>query len=87
MTKLRILIADDHELVRSGARAILRAQNGWRVVGEAGRRSLSLQGLGPLRLRQSGLVAIKHSGANYIGAQLARPRHLIVSRRNTCGLV
>ena len=58
MKKLRILLADDHELVRRGARAILWAQNGWRVVGEARRRSLSLQGLGPLRLRQSGLVAV-----------------------------
>ena len=33
--KLRILIADDHELVRRGARALLNARNGWRVVGEA----------------------------------------------------
>ena len=35
MKKLRIVIADDHELVRRGALAILQAQNGWRVVGEA----------------------------------------------------
>jgi DNA-binding NarL/FixJ family response regulator len=35
MKKLRILIADDHELVRRGALTILQAQNGWRVVGEA----------------------------------------------------
>jgi DNA-binding NarL/FixJ family response regulator len=33
--KLRILIADDHGLVRRGAVAILRARNGWSVVGEA----------------------------------------------------
>ena len=33
--KLRILIADDHELVRRGARALLNARNEWRVVGEA----------------------------------------------------
>ena len=33
--KLRILIADDHELVRRGARALLNARNDWRVVGEA----------------------------------------------------
>lgn len=33
--KLRILIADDHALVRRGARAVLKAQDGWRVVGEA----------------------------------------------------
>jgi DNA-binding NarL/FixJ family response regulator len=33
--KLRILIADDHGLVRRGARAILHCRRGWRVVGEA----------------------------------------------------
>jgi DNA-binding NarL/FixJ family response regulator len=33
--KLRLLIADDHELVRHGTRSILRAHPGWRVVGEA----------------------------------------------------
>ena len=33
--KLRILIADDHELVRSGIRGLLRARRGWIVVGEA----------------------------------------------------
>jgi DNA-binding NarL/FixJ family response regulator len=35
MRKLRILIADDHELVRHGIRGILQAQRGWRIVGEA----------------------------------------------------
>ena len=33
--KVRILIADDHELVRHGIRGILRAHRGWTVVGEA----------------------------------------------------
>ena len=31
-----ILIADDHEVVRSGLRAILEAQAGWEVVAEVG---------------------------------------------------
>jgi DNA-binding NarL/FixJ family response regulator len=35
MKKLRILIADDHALVRRGVRGILKTQRGWRVVGEA----------------------------------------------------
>ena len=35
MKKLRILVADDHGLVRRGARALLQARHGWRVVGEA----------------------------------------------------
>jgi DNA-binding NarL/FixJ family response regulator len=33
--KLRILIADDHGLVRRGARGVLQSRRGWRVVGEA----------------------------------------------------
>ena len=32
----RILIADDHEVVRSGLRRILEAQPNWEVVAEAG---------------------------------------------------
>ena len=35
MKKLRILLADDHELVRRGARGVLHSRRGWRVVGEA----------------------------------------------------
>jgi two-component system response regulator NreC len=36
MGKLRILIADDHTLVRAGLRKILEAQPGWEVIAEAG---------------------------------------------------
>ena len=32
---LRILLADDHELVRRGIRELLRSRRGWRVIGEA----------------------------------------------------
>jgi DNA-binding NarL/FixJ family response regulator len=32
---IRILIADDHDVVRSGVRAILEGQAGWEVVAEA----------------------------------------------------
>jgi DNA-binding NarL/FixJ family response regulator len=35
LKKLRILLADDHGLVRRGARAVLHSRRGWRVVGEA----------------------------------------------------
>lgn len=34
MKTLRILIADDHELVRRGIRGLLRAQSGWIIAGE-----------------------------------------------------
>ncbi len=33
--KLRIVVADDHELVRRGIRDLLQVQRGWKVVGEA----------------------------------------------------
>ena len=35
MRKLRILIADDHGLVRRGIREVLHSRLGWRVAGEA----------------------------------------------------
>lgn len=35
MRNLRILIADDHELVRQGIRRLFRPRSGWRVVAEA----------------------------------------------------
>jgi DNA-binding NarL/FixJ family response regulator len=33
---IRILIADDHDVVRSGLRRIVEAQSNWQVVAEAG---------------------------------------------------
>jgi DNA-binding NarL/FixJ family response regulator len=33
--KLRILIADDHEVVRRGLCTLLQSQNGWEICGEA----------------------------------------------------
>jgi DNA-binding NarL/FixJ family response regulator len=35
MDELRILIADDHDLIRRGVRDLLAARSGWHVVGEA----------------------------------------------------
>ena len=43
MKKLRILLADDHGLVRRGALAILGSQRGWRVVGEASNGAEAVQ--------------------------------------------
>ncbi len=35
MKPVRILVADDHEVVRQGVRAVLEGQTGWSVCGEA----------------------------------------------------
>lgn len=42
--KVRFVIADDHELVRTGLKALLESQPGWSVVGEAdnGQRAIEL---------------------------------------------
>jgi DNA-binding NarL/FixJ family response regulator len=44
MTPLRILIVDDHAVVRRGVRALLESQPGWEVAGEAatGREAVNL---------------------------------------------
>jgi len=41
---VRILIADDHELVRQGMRTILQGEPGWTVCGEAtnGRQAVTM---------------------------------------------
>jgi DNA-binding NarL/FixJ family response regulator len=35
LAKLRILIADDHGLIRRAVRTVLQARRGWKIVGEA----------------------------------------------------
>ena len=35
MDPLRLLVADDHEIVRKGLRSLLEAQPGWQVTAEA----------------------------------------------------
>ena len=50
MKTTQILIADDHELMRKGLRAVLESQPGWKVCGEAinGRQAVDLaKQLGP----------------------------------------
>ena len=44
MQKLRILLADDHEILRHGARALIEKEAGWEVCGEAvdGRNAVAL---------------------------------------------
>ena len=46
MEKLRILLADDHEVVREGVRMLIEKEPGWKVCGEAvdGRKAVALAG-------------------------------------------
>jgi hypothetical protein len=47
MGMTRILIADDHDIVRTGLRTILEAQPGWEVVGDVANSTskLNLHGI------------------------------------------
>src|ERR1044072_5714495 len=44
MADLRIVIADDHEVMRRGMRSIIESQPGWKVAGEAanGRQAIEM---------------------------------------------
>ena len=44
MSRLRILLADDHEMVRKGLRVTIEGQHGWEVCGEArtGREAVAM---------------------------------------------
>jgi len=44
MANLRIMVADDHELIRRGLKSLLESQPGWSVIGEAqnGREAVEL---------------------------------------------
>jgi DNA-binding NarL/FixJ family response regulator len=45
MAPLRIFLADDHEIVRYGLRALLETQDGWSVVGEAADGQVAIEGV------------------------------------------
>jgi DNA-binding NarL/FixJ family response regulator len=46
---LRILLADDHELTRSGVRYLLEKRDGWTVCGEASNGRMAVEMAGKLR--------------------------------------
>lgn len=49
MTKLRVFLADDHAVVREGLKALINAQTGMEVVGEAGDGQAALDGAARMR--------------------------------------
>ena len=46
MSKLRVLLVDDHEVVRQGLKALLDADDGIHVVGEAGTAAEAVRRVG-----------------------------------------
>src|SRR5262245_52760536 len=75
MTRVRILIADDHEVVRRGVRAVLEGQLGWIVCGEAttGREAVAKA----IDLRPD-VVVLDISMPELNGLEAARQIHRVV---------
>jgi DNA-binding NarL/FixJ family response regulator len=66
---VRILIADDHEIVRHGLRRLLESQSGWEICGEAasGREAVE-----KARLLKPDVVILDFSMPEMNGAEAAR---------------
>ena len=84
---LRIMLAEDHAMVREGTRQLLAQVPGFQVVGEAGRGDEAVELAGRLRpdvlvldLRMPGLNGIEV--ARLLAAELPETRVLIVSAYN-----
>jgi DNA-binding NarL/FixJ family response regulator len=69
MQPFRILIADDHEVVRRGIRAMLESHPGWEVCGEAGDGREAVQ---QARELKPGLVLLDIGMPNLNGLEAAR---------------
>jgi DNA-binding NarL/FixJ family response regulator len=65
----RILIADDHDIVRRGVRAVLEGRSGWEVVGEANNGSAALELVEKL---EPDVTIVDYSMPSMNGAQLTR---------------
>ncbi len=69
MKSVRILLADDHEIVRHGLRRLLETQAGWTICGEAesGREAVE-----KARQLTPDIVVLDHSMPELSGAEAAR---------------
>lgn len=69
MKNVRILLADDHEIVRHGLRRLLETQEGWEICGEAGSGREAVEHA--LHLIPD-VVILDHSMPELSGAEAAR---------------
>ena len=69
MKNVRILLADDHEIVRHGLRRLLETQAGWEICGEAGS---GLEAVERTRQLEPDIVILDHSMPGLSGAEAAR---------------
>ena len=73
--KLRILLADDHVLVRRGLRALIERESGWKICGEADTGPLAVEAA---RRLKPDIVVVDLSMPGFDGLEVTRriKRHL-----------
>ena len=69
MKTVRILVADDHEVVRQGLRRLLEAGPGWEVCGEAGTGREAVEKASQLK---PNVVVLDYSMPGLNGAEATR---------------
>jgi DNA-binding NarL/FixJ family response regulator len=69
MKNVRILLADDHEIVRHGLRRLLETQPGWTICGEA---ESGLDAVEKTKQLKPDIVILDHSMPALSGAEAAR---------------
>ena len=69
MKTVRILLADDHEVVRQGLRRLLEARPGWEICGEAGTGREAVEKASQLK---PDVVVLDYSMPGLNGAEAAR---------------
>jgi DNA-binding NarL/FixJ family response regulator len=69
MKNVRILLVDDHEIVRHGLRRLLETQVGWKICGEAGS---GLEAVEKTQELKPDIVILDHSMPGLSGAEAAR---------------
>jgi len=69
MKTVRILVADDHEVVRQGLRRLLEARSGWEICGEA---ATGREAIEKARHLKPDIVVLDHSMPGLNGTEAAR---------------
>jgi DNA-binding NarL/FixJ family response regulator len=69
LNPLRILVADDHQLVRDGVRALLQSHENWEICGEA---STGLEAVAQAKELLPDIVILDISMPDLNGADIAR---------------
>ena len=78
MNQLRILVADDHEIVRRGICELLKAHTGWQICGQAADGRAAVEQVNQLRPD----IVILDIGMPNLNASMLHARSFAITRFN-----